>query len=123
VAAQAASAVAGVHAVRGDGSARSNPIADEALAEVCVRLPERRTSEGQKCTRAARGSGVRGARAAAEVPRGAADAIGALLRPVHRRLGQLLPFYAAIGARDVAAPKIGTRTIAAFFRELAARRS
>lgn len=43
--------------------------------------------------------------------------VGALLRPLHPRLGQLLPFYAAVSTTDVVAPRIGTRRLGEFFRE------
>lgn len=112
----------------GDGSARSNPIADEDLAEVCVRALElppgvQEVGGPEVLTRrelgelafAAVGRSPRFRR----VPAGAVRTIGALLRPLHPRLGQLLPFYAAVSTTDLVAPRVGTRTIEAFFRERA----
>ena len=46
--------------------------------------------------------------------------VGALLRPLHPRLGQLLPFYATVSTTDLVAPRIGTRRIGEFFRRVAA---
>lgn len=113
----------------GDGSARSNPIDDGDLAEVCVRALSEPPGELEvggpevhsrrelgELVFAALGLPPRFRR----VPPGAVRTIGALLRPLHPRLGQLLPFYAAVSTTDLVAPKVGTRTIGEFFRERAA---
>lgn len=115
----------------GDGSARSNPIADEDLAEVCVRALEvvpgvQEVGGPEVLSRRELGELVFAALGLPPKVRAVSPAavrtIGALLRPLHPRLGQLLPFYAAVNTRDLVAARVGTRKIGAFFRERAAGR-
>lgn len=110
----------------GDGTARSNPIADEDLAEVCVRALEVAPGEqsvGGPETHSRRELGEMVFAALGLPPKfrtvspAAVRTVGTLLRPLHPRLGQLLPFYAAVSTTDVVAPRIGTRRIGEFFRE------
>lgn len=112
----------------GDGSARSNPIHDEDLAEACVAA-----LEGPPGVRTAGGPDVLTRRELAamaceavsvaprfrEVPAALVRAAGALLRPFHPRLGQLMQFYAAVTTTDLVAEAVGRRRLVDYFRERA----
>lgn len=114
----------------GDGSARSNPIDDGDLAALCVQALDEPPGErevGGPEVLSRRELGALAFAAIGEPPRwrtvppGAVRTIGALLRPFHPRLGQLLPFYAAVNTTELIAPQVGRRRIGEYFRELAGR--
>lgn len=113
----------------GDGAARSNPIHDADLAEVCVALVE---GEGRGVVEAG-GPDVltrrqmtelavaaTGGRARVRRVPLAAAALGAwLLRPLHPRMAHLTAFYAALGRRDVIVEPRGARRLGDYFAERA----
>jgi uncharacterized protein YbjT (DUF2867 family) len=115
--------------VIGSGDARTNPIHEADLAESCVDAaaagraalevggPEVLTRE--EIARLAFTALGRPARVSHVSPRLFTGLAGAA-RPFHRRLADLLEFGAAVSVADVVAPAYGTRTLGAYFRELAA---
>lgn len=116
--------------VIGDGSARTNPIHEADLAEVCVAAltsDAREIAAGgpQTLTRreivetafAAAGRRPRILRVPVWIFRGVAVAA----RPFNPRLAALLAFGADVSQVDCVAPARGTRTLDAYFRELAGR--
>lgn len=110
----------------GDGTARTNPIADDDLADVCLEavdardpamtidvggpevLPRRAFAE---LAGAALGRSVKARR----VPAWLARAGGAGLRLVHPRMGQFARFIATIATTDLVAPARGTQRLADAF--------
>jgi uncharacterized protein YbjT (DUF2867 family) len=112
----------------GDGSARSNPIADEEVALACVEA-----SEGELADRSIGGPEVLSRRAIGELAfqalgrparfvsaPSAAISLGALaLKPLSPRLSELLPFLAYVSTHDVIAPAAGTQRLADHFARLA----
>ena len=115
----------------GDGGARSNPIADDDLADVCVDAladgdPRLEIAAGgpDVLTRRAIGQLAFAALGAPprfrHVPVGVARIGAALLRPFHPRLAQLTAFVAGLGAHDVVAPVRGRRRLADHFAAIAA---
>jgi uncharacterized protein YbjT (DUF2867 family) len=114
----------------GDGSARSNPIADADLARVCVEL-----LDGAASDRTVGGPDVLSRReiielafAAVERPAKIARVSPGLFRAAARmiglfvpRLGELLPFVVHVSTRDVIVPIAGTHRLVDAFREAASR--
>jgi uncharacterized protein YbjT (DUF2867 family) len=114
----------------GDGSARSNPIDDRDLALACANVisdgPDSIELGGPETL--SRRETVELAYAAVErapkltrVPAGVMRAIGALARPFHPRMSHLIAFLVSVMENDMVAPPYGSRTLAAFYRELAAQ--
>lgn len=115
--------------VFGDGSARSNPIDDDDLAAVCVEALARPPGE-----REVGGPDVHTRRELAllaceavgapprirSVPAGLVRALGAIVRPFHPRIGQLMAFYAAVQTTDLVAEVAGSRRLVDALRERAA---
>ena len=114
----------------GDGSARTNPIADDDLADVCVEALVRsepalhvdaggpdvltRRSIGELAF-AALGRPARFRR----VPAWLATAGATLLRPVHPRIAQFAAFVAAISTQDLIAPALGASRLGDAFAHAA----
>jgi uncharacterized protein YbjT (DUF2867 family) len=116
--------------VVGDGSARTNPIHEADLADACADavaagVPELSVGGPEVLTReeiarlalAACGKSPR----VAHVPPAVARTLAAVARPFHTRIAAVLEFGVAVGLVDVVAPRRGSRTLGAHFRELAAR--
>jgi uncharacterized protein YbjT (DUF2867 family) len=113
----------------GDGSARTNPIHEADLAQVCVTALERTgpteldAGGEQVLTRhqivelafAALGKPVRVRRLAPGLVR----ASSWLLYPFHPRLAQVSAFFSTISQHDAVAPAAGKRTLSDYFRERA----
>ncbi len=110
----------------GQGTAKSNPIADEDLAQVCVEAIEGTASEIE--------AGGPDVLTRDEMLHAAFDALGkpfvarkagvGLLRfastalgPFHPRLSQLTSFVAALSVHDAVAPRVGTRRFVDDLRE------
>lgn len=116
--------------VFGDGSARTNPIHDADLAEVCAGAVLSDTDdevaaggpdihsrrEVLELAFAALGRPPRIVSAPAWVP----GAMGAVARPFAPRVGELMAFLGAVSGADFVAPVRGARRLADYFRELAA---
>ena len=114
----------------GDGSARTNPIAEEDLATVCVDAllgqggdvdvggPDT-LSRADIATLAfeALGLPVR----LRFAPLWAAQVATTLIHPFHPRLAQSMAFIAAVSTRDAVAPAYGQRRLVDAFRALAAQ--
>lgn len=113
----------------GDGSARSNPIADEEVAHACVDAsdgpPEDRTIGGPDVL-SRRQIGEMAFQALGRSPHflnapSAAVPLGSLaLKLVSPRLSELLPFLAYVSTHDVIAPAVGTQRLTDHFARLAA---
>jgi uncharacterized protein YbjT (DUF2867 family) len=114
--------------VIGSGDARTNPIHEADLAEVCAdALAAGRAEVGvggpETLTRA---EIVRQALAAAGRPGRLTHvsprlfaALATVTRPLHPRLAGLLEFGAAVSVVDAVAPSYGSRRLGAYFAELA----
>ena len=109
-----------------DGSARSNPIADTDLADLCAAAVDgspREQSVGgpEVLTRHAMGELAFAAvgRKAVFVPThpALARAGSMLLRPMHPRMSHLAAFVAAVSTQDVIAPAVGTLRLDDYFRQ------
>jgi len=106
----------------GGGDARTNPIADEDLADVCI---EAIVSDDARQDIAAGGPDVMTRRQIGELAFGALGATprfrrvptwlarvgAAMLRPLHPRMSQVTSFIAALCAHDVVAPRMGSRRL------------
>jgi uncharacterized protein YbjT (DUF2867 family) len=115
----------------GDGTARSNPIADADLARVCV---EALAGEARDRTiggpdELSRREIIELAFAAVErpvkvasVPPGVFRAAGRVMGLFVPRLGELLPFVVFVSTRDIVVPVAGTLRLVDAFREAAASR-
>lgn len=117
-------------AVIGDGTARTNPIHEADAADACVDAmadgvadlplggPEVLTREAiVRLAFAAVGKPPR----IAHLPPAVARGMTAVVRPFHARLAAVLEFGAAVSVVDAVAPPRGTRTLGAYFRDVAAR--
>lgn len=112
----------------GTGLAKSNPIDDGELAELCVEAvlgdaaevpaggPEVLTrNQMSELAFAAVGKPVRLRKA----PVGLASALGVLLTPFHPRMAQLTRFIACLSEHDAVAPVRGKKTLGEHFHALA----
>ncbi len=110
----------------GDGSARSNPIADADLARICVDgldgAPREATVGGPEAH--TRREMIEQAFAAvgrppriSTVPPGVLRVMAKLMWPISPRLSQLLPFVVHVSTHDVVAPMLGTLRLDDAFRE------
>lgn len=115
-------------ALIGDGSSRTNPIAEEDLADACVAALEggaRTVAVGGPEILTRREIGELAFAAAGRparllrVPSGVFRGVAALSRLFNPRLGALVEFGVLVSTRDVVAPPFGTRTLGAYFREQA----
>lgn len=114
----------------GDGAARSNPIHEVDLAGFCVDALDQ--------TEIVREVGGPDVLSRAEISRLAFAALGrrpralpvspalarmnaALLRPFHPRLAEMMRFIVHVMTNDTMAPQVGTRRLASYFQERAAR--
>lgn len=132
-------AARGNASVIGDGTARTNPIHPDDVADATVdalvrglldrAAPAPRAIGGPEIL--SRDDIVRAAFVAAgrpppkrlrRIPPAAMRAVGTLLRPFHPRLGDLVEFVTAVSTHDGIAPAAGTRTLDAYLRAVAARR-
>ncbi len=114
----------------GKGDVRSNPIHDADLAAVCLEALDGDARE-LACGGPEALTRTRMAELAFEalgkpprvlaLPAWVLRLNGVLLRPLHPRIAQLMSFYAALAVRDLVAPARGTRTLGAYFQEIAAR--
>ncbi|GAB4429753.1 MAG: SDR family oxidoreductase [Chloroflexi bacterium OHK40] len=118
----------GMATLFGSGTARSNPIHDADLAELCADTTLNATNEEilvggpEVYTRrevielafAALGRQPRIVRAPAWAP----GAIGAALHPFAPRIGELLAFFGVVSRNDFVAPPYGERRLGDYFREL-----
>lgn len=114
----------------GDGKARTNPIHDADLADVCAGAVLADTDEDIQ----AGGPDIHSRREVLELafaalgrpprivaaPAWAPGAIGAVARPFAPRIGELMAFLGAVSSADFVAPVRGQRRLADYFRELAA---
>jgi uncharacterized protein YbjT (DUF2867 family) len=115
----------------GDGSARSNPIHEADLAEVCadaVTQDQDATIEVGGPEVVTRLQIVEAAFAALgkppkimRVPAWSASVVAALSAPVAPRISELMAFGATMFTTDIIAPAAGTRRIADYFAALAGR--
>jgi uncharacterized protein YbjT (DUF2867 family) len=115
--------------VIGRGDARTNPVHEADLADACVDAaaaavpaievggPEVLTRE--EIARLAFAALGRAPKLSHVSPR-VFGAMAAVMRPLHGRLAALLEFGAAVSVVDAVAPPYGTRTLAAYYREMAA---
>lgn len=117
--------------VFGDGRARTNPIHDADLAAVCADAVLSDTDQEV----AAGGPDILTRRQVAELafkalgrpakivraPAWAPAALGALMRPLAPRVGELMAFLGAVSREDFVAPVRGSRRLEAYYRELAGR--
>jgi uncharacterized protein YbjT (DUF2867 family) len=115
--------------VFGDGSARTNPIHDTDLAQVCVDALLADTSGDVP----AGGPQVHSRREVAELaftalgkpaqimaaPAWMPGLIGGIAKPVAPRIGELMAFLGVVSAGNFVAPVRGSRTLAAYYAELA----
>lgn len=110
------------------GTARSNPISDEDLAEVAVEslsgpTGERALGGPEVLSRnditalvaTALGKKVR----AMPVPAWGMRASAWMLRPIHPRMADVTEFLATVASRDVVAPAVGTRRLGDYLRQRA----
>jgi uncharacterized protein YbjT (DUF2867 family) len=114
----------------GDGTSRSNPIADADLARVCVEA-----LEGPAADRTIGGPDVLSRREIIELafaavqkkpkvssmPAGMFRAAGRMMGLFNPRLGELLPFVVFVSTRDIVVPSAGQLRLVDAFREFAAR--
>src|SRR5262249_33993960 len=110
----------------GDGAARTNPIADDDLADVCLeaiaaRAPSLMLDAGGPDVVTRHHLGEMAFAALGEPPRfrtlppWLARLGAAALRPLHPRIAQFAAFVAAISTQDLIAPVLGhTRLVRAF---------
>lgn len=114
--------------VIGDGSARTNPIHDADLAEVCADAVEdgggdRTVGGPEVLTRMgiahlaldALGKPAR----TRSIPPAMARAMGLLIRPLNPRMADLTAFIAEVSTNDLVVPTSGTRTLGAYLAALA----
>jgi len=108
------------------GAARTNPIADDDLAAICV---DAALSDEPRLEIAAGGPDVVSRRVIGElafaalgararfrrIPAWLARGGAALLRPLHPRMAQVAAFVTALGAHDIVAPSLGRRRLADHF--------
>lgn len=109
----------------GDPGARTNPIHEADLAQVCADAllgPDQEVAAGgpevlsrQEITELAFAAVGRPPRSL-RVPGGALRATAWLLRPLHPRLSHLLSFFLAATSQDLIAPARGVRTLGACFQ-------
>ncbi|MEM1093234.1 MAG: SDR family oxidoreductase [Bacteroidota bacterium] len=120
-------AKAGLIPVIGDGTARTNPIAVEDLAEVCVAGldgDQRRIPVGGPDTFTRRQMAEVAFEALGKTPRivhlpaGVLTLNRTLVRPLDKRLSDLLHFFQRVNQADAVAPPYGSRHLAAYFRQL-----
>ena len=120
---------AGRAAVIGDGRARTNPIDDAELAEVCadtvaraecVEVPvggpavyTRREVIELACAALGRPARIR------TVPAGLVWAAARLMQPLAPRLGELAEFFGVVATQDFVAPSYGARRLDEYFASLA----
>lgn len=124
-------AVAGQSAMFGSGTARTNPIHDADLADVCVETllttengdipvggPQIYTRrEVLELAFGALNKPVRITRMPAWMP----GVMGSLIRPFAPRIGELAQFLGVVSAEESIAPVRGSRELAAYFAECAAQ--
>jgi len=113
----------------GGGTARTNPIADADLADLCVealegRGPRERSAGGPEILtrRDIADLAFRAVGAAPrhrKVPAGVLRAIATVMRPLHPRLSQLVSFITAISERDLVAEPAGTQRLEHYLRDRA----
>ena len=112
--------------VIGSGEARTNPVHEADLAEVCVAAlasGEREVPVGGPAVHTRREIVEMALRAAGRparttaVPPAAFRVMGALMRPLQPRLAALLEFGAAVSQADCVAPAYGTRRLDEWFAE------
>ncbi|MFQ5678788.1 MAG: SDR family oxidoreductase [Gemmatimonadota bacterium] len=120
----------GTVTIIGDGSARTNPVHDRDLAAVCADAVE-----GTRGERAVGGPEVLSRREIAElaflalgkpgrirsVSPSALRTIAPLVRPLNPRAGDLIAFVAEVFTQDLVVPACGSRTLAAYFDDVASR--
>lgn len=113
----------------GDGRARTNPIHEADVARACadaLGTGERELSVGGPDTYTRREVAELAFRALGRRPKitslppGLVRALAAPVKLFNRRLYNLLQFGVAVGTVDVVAPPYGTRSLAEYFRGLAA---
>ncbi len=111
----------------GDGAAKTNPIADVDLAEVCVDAIE---GAGREVL--AGGPEVLTRRRIAElalealgrplkvrrIPPGLVRLGARIIKPFNPRVGDITAFYADVSVRDLVVPARGTRTLSDYFDEM-----
>jgi len=116
-------------ALLGDGSARTNPIAEEDLADVCVAAlggAPRTVAAGGPEVLTRRDIGELAFQALGRTPKlisappGLFLGVSRMTGLVNPRLGALLEFGVRVSTRDVVAPAHGSRTLGAYFERLAA---
>ncbi len=112
----------------GDGSARSNPIADADLASLCAELLDadrREVSAGGPDVLSRRAMGELAFAAVGRLPffvpapPALARAGSLMLRPLHPRMAQLTAFLTELSTQDVIAPALGTHRLVDYFAERA----
>lgn len=114
--------------VIGDGSALTNPIDERDLAAVCADAVEGEIGEvsaggPEVLTRkrivelafAVLGKDVR----TRSLPPAVLRAMAPLIRPLNARVADLTAFYTAVSTRDLVVPRVGRRTLADYFAEVA----
>ena len=112
----------------GDGTAKTNPIHDVDLAEVCVDAiegagPEVLAGGPEALTRRriaelaleALGRPLRVRR----IPPALVRLMVPFVKPFNPRVADITAFYADVSVRDLVVPRRGTRTLADYFRETA----
>lgn len=123
-------AARGVVPLMGDGSARTNPIHDLDLAAVCADAVEGGHEDivaGGPHVLSRRGIielafEALGKRARVRpVPARLVRALGALSRPFHPRMADLMAFYATVATQDLIVPRVGARSLGDYFRQEAVR--
>lgn len=115
--------------VIGSGEARTNPIHEADLAEVCVRATEEETAEievggpevytRREIVELAFAALDRAPRVRS-LPPGLFRGIASVAKPFNPRLAALLDFGVAVSQVDAVAPPHGSRSLRAYFAELAA---
>jgi len=121
-------AASGRGAVLGSGEARTNPIHEADLAEVCAAAlasPEREIPVGGPRVYTRREIVERAFDAVGRPPRvvrvpfGVFRGVAALARPFNPRVAALLEFGVEVSRTDAVAPAYGTRDLESWFREQA----
>jgi uncharacterized protein YbjT (DUF2867 family) len=115
----------------GGGKAKTNPIHEKDLADVCAEVIESRGAQeieaggpdvmtrGEILDLAARAANVRAIRV--PTPAWMARLGAAILSPFHPRIAQFTEFAAALASHDSLAPRRGTRHLDDYFRAHLAR--
>lgn len=116
--------------VFGDGTARTNPIHPEDLADCALQMVAQNQDElavggpeifTRRQIMELAGEGAKRPARIVKIPATIARAQAALIRMVHPRMGQLLRFAVEVSVRDVISPAHGTRTLAEYFRGISVR--